>query len=350
MTSPRENIGAIHYGLGPVGAEVVRLVLERAYIDSVAAIDPARAGRDLGEVAGIDRRLGSIVAYEAQPVLTGVAAEVVLHSGQANLATVYPQIAQAVTAGKNVISDCAELVFPWFRHPEISRRLDRLAREAGVAVLGAGIGSGFVMDSLPLLLATASRQPKAVSVKRVSDITAQALELRDSAGIGLNPEGFRQLFDGRSAGLPGLRESLLMIAHSLSWRLDDINETLEPILARQRLRTDYFLIEKGYVRGLRHVICGVAGGRSMIRLELEFSIGADDPHDEIVIEGEPPIRLSIAGGLQGDAATAAIMVNCIPAVVRSGVSGLLSMRDLPIAPYRDRGVPTRTEGSEGPSA
>jgi 4-hydroxy-tetrahydrodipicolinate reductase len=168
---------AIHYGVGPVGAEVVRLVLERAYIDSVAAIDPARAGRDLGEVVGIDRRLGSTVAYEPESVLTGVDADVVLHTGQASLATAYPQIAQAVTAGKSVISDCAELVFPWFRHPEISRRLDRLAREAGVAVLGVGVGSGFVMDSLPLLLATACSQIKAVSVKRVFDRSPAAATL-----------------------------------------------------------------------------------------------------------------------------------------------------------------------------
>jgi 4-hydroxy-tetrahydrodipicolinate reductase len=337
---------AIHYGVGPVGAEVVRLVLERAYIDSVAAIDPARAGRDLGEVVGIDRRLGSTVAYEPESVLTGVDADVVLHTGQASLATAYPQIAQAVTAGKSVISDCAELVFPWFRHPEISRRLDRLAREAGVAVLGVGVGSGFVMDSLPLLLATACSQIKAVSVKRVSDIASQALELRDTVGIGLSPEGFRQIVGSRNAGLPGLRESLLMIAHTLSWRLDDISETMEPILARERLRTEYYLVEKGYVRGLRHAISGVAGERPVIRLEMEISIGAENPHDEIVIEGEPPIRLSIAGGLQGDVSTAAIMVNCIPAVLRDGVAGLLSMRDLPVAPYRDKGVPTRTDSSE----
>jgi 4-hydroxy-tetrahydrodipicolinate reductase len=120
-----------------------------------------------------------------------------------------------------------------------------------------------------------------------------------------------------------------MIAHTLSWRLDDISETMEPILARERLRTEYYLVEKGYVRGLRHAISGVAGERPVISLEMEISIGAENPHDEIVIEGEPPIRLSIAGGLQGDVSTAAIMVNCIPAVLRDGVAGLLSMRDLP---------------------
>lgn len=324
----------------------MRLVLERPHIESVAAIDPAKAGRDLGEVVGIDRSLGTTVAYDPEPVLTGIDADIVLHTGEPSLTAAYPQIAQAVAAGKNVISDCAELVFPWFRYPDISQRLDRLARESGVAVLGTGASPGFVMDTLPLLLATACHQIRAVRVTRVEDVTPRALELRDTAGLGLSPEGFRQLLGGRSAGLPGLRESLLMIAHTLSWRLDDISETMEPILARHRLRTDYYLVDKGYVRGLRHTLSGVMAGRQVLRLELELSLGADNPRDEIVIDGKPPIKLSIAGGLQGDLSTAAIMINCIPAVVRKGVSGLLSMRDLPVAPYRFAGTPLQMDSTE----
>ena len=41
----------------------------------------------------------------------------------------------------------------------------------------------------------------------------------------------------------------------------------------------------------------------------------------------------IRGGVQGDQATAAIMANCVPAIARSRVVGLLTMRDLPLLPY-----------------
>src|SRR3989442_11342151 len=45
-----------------------------------------------------------------------------------------------------------------------------------------------------------------------------------------------------------------------------------------------------------------------------MSLGAHDPHDLVEINGSPPIRAVIEGGIQGDAATAAIIANCLPAI------------------------------------
>jgi 4-hydroxy-tetrahydrodipicolinate reductase len=58
-------------------------------------------------------------------------------------------------------------------------------------------------------------------------------------------------------------------------------------------------------------------------------VGAKDPRDSIRIEGVPPIDLTIRGGVQGDQATAAIVVNSIPNVVAAS-PGLKTMIDLPI--------------------
>src|ERR1700693_6382621 len=50
----RKKIRAIQYGVGPIGAALVRLMREKQAIEIIGAIDtdPAKAGRDLGEVAG----------------------------------------------------------------------------------------------------------------------------------------------------------------------------------------------------------------------------------------------------------------------------------------------------------
>ena len=87
-------------------------------------------------------------------------------------------------------------------------------------------------------------------------------------------------------------------------------------------------------------------GRQALRLELELCLSPENPRDEIDIDGKPPIKLSIPGGLPGELSTAAIMINCIPAVVRNEVSGLLSMRDLPVAPYRYAGEPLQVDSDE----
>src|SRR3970040_1171293 len=101
----QERIRTIHYGIGAIGAEVVRLCLKRPEIEIVGAIDahPSKAGLALGEAAGAGRTLGITVAYEAEPVLKDVYADVVIHSTGSLLTTVYPQLMSIVSAGKRVL-------------------------------------------------------------------------------------------------------------------------------------------------------------------------------------------------------------------------------------------------------
>ena len=105
------------------------------------------------------------------------------------------------------------------------------------------------------------------------------------------------------------------------------------MIAQERRKTEYLSAERGYAAGLRQSARGVIAGREVIRLDLEMSVGAKDPRDSIEIEGRPPIKVQIPGGIQGDLATAAIMASCVPAVARSRMVGLLSMRDMPVVPY-----------------
>ena len=331
----QERIRIIHYGIGAIGAEVVRFCLNRPEIEIVGAIDahPSKAGLDLGEAANAGRTLGITVAYEAEPLLKDVYADVVVHSTSSALTSVYPQLMSIVSAEKSVISSCEELAYPWVRYPDISRKLDRRARETGVRVLGTGVNPGFVMDFLPLVLATACQQVRSIRVERVVDVGTRRMNLQRKVGVGLSVEGFQRGANDGAIGHVGLRESLLMIADTMGWRLDDVAETLEPLIAQGRHKTEYFSVERGYVRGLRQSVRGVSAGREVVRLDLEMSLGADDPRDVIRIDGTPQVEVRVPGGIEGDQATSAIVTNCIPAVSRSRAVGLLSMRDLPVLPY-----------------
>ena len=54
-----------------------------------------------------------------------------------------------------------------------------------------------------------------------------------------------------------------------------------------------------------------------------------NPHDAVQIEGEPPLDVVINGGVAGDHATVAALVNTARAVLRAP-PGLLLMTDLPV--------------------
>ena len=166
------------------------------------------------------------------------------------------------------------------------------------------------------------------------------MQLQRKVGVGLSVEGFQGGANDGSIGHAGLRESLFMIADSLGWRLDDVTETLEPVVAGRRYKTEFFSVEKGYVRGLRQSGRGLSAGKEVARLDLEMSVDAVDPRDVIKLDGEPPVEVRVPGSLHGDQATAAILANCIPAVAHSRSVGLLTMPDMPVLPYlRPRAQP-----------
>jgi hypothetical protein len=330
----QEKFRTIHYGIGAVGSEVLKVALQRQDIQVVGAIDthPAKAGRELGEVLGLGRQLGITISYDAEPLLRDTSADVVVQATTSHLMAVYPQLVQAVAGEKNIISSCEELSYPWTGQGELARKLDRRAKEAGVTVLGAGVNPGFVMDVLPLVLTSPCQEVRSIAVTRLVDSSTRRLQLQVKMGTGLSPAEFRFRVSDGSIGHVGLRESLFMIAETMGWQLDEVKESIEPVMATHRWETGAFVVEKGRVAGMRQTAVATAGDREVIRLDLQMSLGAENPHDSIVIDGKPPINLTIAGGIQGDQATAALMVNLIPAVVRAR-PGLLTMRDLPFIPW-----------------
>src|SRR6185295_2737566 len=74
------NIRVMHFGLGPIGAAIVKQVAQRPGFKIVGAIDidPAKVGRDLGDVVGLPKRLGVKVADDAAKALKSAKPQVVV--------------------------------------------------------------------------------------------------------------------------------------------------------------------------------------------------------------------------------------------------------------------------------
>ena len=75
---------------------------------------------------------------------------------------------------------------------------------------------------------------------------------------------------------------------------------------------------------------GIAAGKEKIYMELKMFVGAKQPADSIELKGEPNLTLTIPGGTHGDVATAAVVVNAIPAIL-AAPAGLRTARELPLS-------------------
>jgi 4-hydroxy-tetrahydrodipicolinate reductase len=312
MTSP---VTFASYGLGPIGQGIAKLALDRGH-RMVAAIDvdPEKVGRDTGTLLGAGPNGVSITADPA--VALARKPDVVLHCTSSRLPQVTPQILGCVEAGARVISTCEELSFPWRDHADEARRIDAAAKARSVTVVGVGVNPGFVMDLLPLVITGLCREVRGIKVTRVVDASKRRLPLQRKVGAGMTREEFDAGVKTGKIGHVGLAESIAMTAGALGWNVDDISETIEPVLKGSE------------VKGLHQVAVGSGGGRALITLDLTMEVGASTPHDTIVIDGDPPLTVTAAGGVHGDVATWAVAVNAIGRVM-TAAPGLATVSDLP---------------------
>jgi 2,4-diaminopentanoate dehydrogenase len=107
------------------------------------------------------------------------------------------------------------------------------------------------------------------------------------------------------------------------------------VIAEETFKTEFLNVEPGRVAGVHQIARGVAGGKEKIFLELKMYVGAKNPADTIELQGEPNLSLTIAGGTHGDVATAAVVVNAIPAIL-AAPGGLRTSRDLPLGFFPGR--------------
>jgi 4-hydroxy-tetrahydrodipicolinate reductase len=198
-----------------------------------------------------------------------------------------------------------------------------------VSVLGTGVNPGFTMDALALMLTAPCARVDRVSVTRVVDASTRRLPLQRKVGAGLNLSQFRRAITEGTVRHVGLSESAHMIAAALGWKLDRVEESIEPAVAPRDLDTEYLRIPAGAAAGVKQQARGFRNGQLAVSLDLQMYVGAEAPRDHVLIDGVPPIDMTIAGGVAGDVATAAIVVNAIPKLL-AAPAGLVTMRDLPL--------------------
>ncbi|MEM0096039.1 MAG: dihydrodipicolinate reductase [Candidatus Bathyarchaeia archaeon] len=327
-----EEVKVVSYGVGAVGSLIAKTLLEKSGVKVVGAIDVAKdkVGRDLGEFLGL-KKLGITISNDTDTVLSKTKPDIVVHATSSYLKDTYSQIASIVKHGVDVISTCEELSYPYHSEPKLAKELDELAKKHGATVVGTGINPGFLMDTLVITLTAVCQKIEKIEAVRVMNAATRRLPFQRKIGAGLTVEEFRQKIEGGEiTGHVGLEQSIAMIADALAWKLDGIRaEPVEPVIAKQPVKSDFITVETGKVAGLRQRAKGIVKGREVIVLDFQAYIGAEEEYDAITITGVPTVRQKIQPCIHGDTGTVAMVINAIPKVLNAP-AGLLTMKDLPV--------------------
>lgn len=328
------TIKTLHVGLGPIGQRIVEYASERPGLEVVGAVDPAaeKAGRDLGELCGLGRPLGIRVAPDLSSALATCRPNAAVLSTTSSLAAVVPQLEDLLARRLAVVSTCEELSYPWTTSPELARRIDQAARQAGVAVLGTGVNPGFLMDILPLVLSAVCRRVQRVKVSRIQDASIRRGPFQQKIGAGLTPEQFEEKRQAGTLRHVGLTESMQMIAARFGWSLDRTEDLLSPVIAERQITTGYVPIHPGMAAGVQQVGRGWRGSELLVELYFRAAVGEPEPADTVEILGTPAFKSVIPGGIHGDVATCAIVTNALASIV-AAPPGLRTMADMPPVTY-----------------
>src|SRR5262245_17343345 len=334
MAADTGPIKVVHVGLGPIGAGVVRQVAERKGFRIVGAadIDPAKVGRDLGDIAHVGRALRVKISDDVRKTIKKAKPDVVVLCTSSSLKKVLPQMEEILKLKVPIVSTTEELAYPTKPNMKYARAIHQLAKKHKVAVLGTGVNPGFVMDALPIMLTGVCERVESVRVDRVQDARIRRLPFQQKIGAGLTREQFQAKVDDGSVRHVGLAESVSMIADAIGWKLDRISDEIQPKMASETVSSEFLAVDPGYVCGIVQDGTGYRNGMPLITLHMEAYLGAPESYDAVEIVGSPPLKMKLAGGVHGDIATASIVVNSLPKIL-DVPPGLHTMRDMPVASF-----------------
>lgn len=332
-----ENVKVILWGIGAMGSGMAKMLLDKKGVDIVGVCSRrSHVGENLFDVVEIDPagRAPIMVTNDIDSLVKEKSADIVLISTDSFTKDSFEKVKKVAENGINVISIAEEMAFPKAQEPELAAKMDAVAKENGVTILGTGINPGFVLDLLVLALTGTCENVDYVKASRVNDLSPFGAAVMKGQGVGLTEEVFlKGVETGDVVGHVGFPESISMVAEGLGWKIGEILQTRDPIISNVARETKYVTVDPGNVAGCSHCATGEVEGEIKIVMEhpqqIHPELEGQDTGDYISIVGTPNINMQIKPEIPGGIGTIAMAVNSIPHVINAR-PGLKTMLDIPV--------------------
>ena len=330
-----EKIGVLVWGLGNMGRGIAEMLLTKEGIEIVGAIEKrVETEVDLGIFLNKEVRLGAMVGNDPEKIILETKPDICILAINSFVKGVMEEISLLARHKVCVITIAEEMAYPYDSEPELSKELDRLAKENEITILGTGVNPGFVLDTLILQLSLAVRHVDRIKAIRINDLSPFGKTVMEEQGVGLSEEEFNVgIENGSIYGHVGFLQSIPMIARAMGLEYDEIIQTREPIISKVHRETKDVIVKPGMVAGCRHTAVAKKDGKDMIILEHPQQVRPDleeiETGDYIEIFGDPHLKMRIKPEVPGGIGTIAAAVNAIPQVLNAK-PGLVTMVDLPV--------------------
>lgn len=135
-----EKVRAIQYGVGKMAVYTMRYMLEKG-IEIVGAIDvnPDIVGKDIGSLMGREELgIKVIDAKDAKELLENTKPDICVVTTRSLIGELEKPLILCASMGINAITTCEEAFFPMNSNPELTKKIDELAKENNCTITGSG--------------------------------------------------------------------------------------------------------------------------------------------------------------------------------------------------------------------
>ena len=346
------------WGTGNVGRAAIRAVAAHPGLELAAVVvhDPAKVGRDAGELAGLDTELdvAATSVDEIEAVLaTGPGAVVYAASGDIRPDEALADIVRAVRAGAVVVTPALYALYDQRNAPpEMRDAVLAAVAEGGGSLFVSGVDPGWGNDVLPLLVSGLGSRIDAIRCQEIFDYTTYDQEdsVRYLVGMG-QPMDYEPPMLAATVPTMVWGGQVRLIARGLGVDLDDVREVVERRPLDDTVTTKAMgEFAAGTQGAVRFEVQGIVDGEARIVIEHVTRIhascapdwpvppGGSDGAHRVVVEGRPRIEVSVEatdeGGNKaagGNATAVGRLVGAIDWLVEAE-PGLYDALDVPLRP------------------
>jgi 4-hydroxy-tetrahydrodipicolinate reductase len=334
----------IQWATGNIGTRALTAALADPNLEvvGVRVYDPAKVGRDIGELAGL-APVG-VAATDDVDALVTLDADCVLHMPSR---PDVDEVCRLLESGKNVVTTCSELFHPHrSQPPDVVARLEKACADGGVSLHGTGSSPGFITETLPLALLSMQRSLHRLVIDEFADMSHRASPklIFEVMGFGREPGPVDQRRAGHLSRSFG--PSFEALGDAVGIPIDEVDARTEVAVTRKPTTIAAGDIAAGRIAAQRTVLTARSGGVDRFVFNATWYCSTDlDPEWElgatgwrVTVDGDAPFAIEMPFPIEPEQMgattpgyTAHRPVNVVAAVCQAP-PGFVSTTDLPVAP------------------
>lgn len=330
------KLKVFQYGTGKMSVYTMRYVYEKgAEIVGAVDLNPDVIGKDIGEIMGTEKK-GVLItdAKDARKVLEETKPDIVIVTTMSLLEDLEEPLMLCAELGINAITTCEEAFYPMNSNPNLTKKIDELAKKNNCTITGSGYQDIYWGQ---LITSIAGSTQKITKIKGSSSYNVEdyGIALAQAHGAGLTTADFEKEIASSDNISPETRQEIIEKGEYMPSYMWNVNGWLAEKLGLtvisqtqkcvpQTYHKDIFsttlnmTIKAGDATGMSAVVTTETKEGITIESECIGKVYSEEEFDKNIwtVEGEPNTTIVVEKPATVEL-TCATIVNRLPDVINS---------------------------------